>query len=519
MLKDDLGHLGLNKHETQVYLALVGHGSVRAAKIIQTTNLHRQLVYQALERLGQRHLVSRTQRSGVAHFQATDPEHLHDQLREQSLLVERVIESLRIRSHLLDHEVIVHEGEEVIRAFCAGLAERLQAHEKLYLVGSEKSWLEDAAMKKSLAHLLRAVIAHQGRARLLLENPSLHIHAFLTGLKSSCVELRPLPFDINPLVYTLCSEHTVSFFVLQAPYTVIEIRNAHLAQAHQVHFDVLWRQHVRIEQGTEALERAFYGMVEALEPGEEYCVLGGNLGHHSERLSGFFDAYHHHRIERGVVANILAQHPYAAGIRQRNKEQGDPDERVSHVKVFETPFLSPMQINLYKQKAVMVMYKDDGPLVLSFEDPEAYEGFKLYFDEIWQRTTETLHGQQGIISLCERVLETEQDLYLIGATGTIASTHPEYYRDFTKRRATKGIRMHALANEYTRQSGAFTRLPLTDVRYLPKAFASPMVIWIFGDTVAQVLWREPQTIFLLHDAQTADYYRTYYRALEAVAKI
>lgn len=45
-----------------------------------------------------------------------------------------------------------------------------------------------------------------------------------------------------------------------------------------------------------------------------------------------------------------------------------------------------------------------------------------------------------------------------------------------------------------------------------------MVIWIFGNYVAHVLWHEPETIFLIQDAKAAEYYRNYYHALKKIAK-
>lgn len=74
-----------------------------------------------------------------------------------------------------------------------------------------------------------------------------------------------------------------------------------------------------------------------------------------------------------------------------------------------------------------------------------------------------------------------------------------------------------LANS-KRINNEFTRLPLCNIKYLPQEFASPMVIWIFGDYVASVLWQDPETITLIKDEKMAKSYLDYYKALERLSK-
>lgn len=516
MISEDLKSLGLTDNEARVYLALRELGNVRAAAVIKETGLHRNLVYLALERLAAWRLVSKTTKGAVLHFKTTDPEHFRDLIREQELAVGRVIDDLKDRGKLSEQDITVYEGDDAIRTFSLRSVSDLKPGEYIHVLGSGGKRFERAMGPQALKAYDGKIVKHGGIRILMYRRQEIAPERARAFRQLPHTEIHSLPFDVQPSANVIFTDHFVAFQILDEPYSVVEIRNAHLVNAYKSYFQLLCNQTVRVEQGMEAFHDAFYDMVDALRPGEEYHVLGGNLGREYARMDGFFDAFHRYRIERGVGAKILAQYDVAGRIRDRVHRQGDPEERVSKVKSFETPFLSPVQINLYQGKAVMVIYKPE-PTVLYFDDPQISEGFKLYFDEIWNRQTETLRGHEGIIKLCERVLEEGKDLYHIAATGAILKTHPDYYADFTRRRVEKGLHLRMLANEETR-GGKLHTLPLSEVKYLPKSFASPMVIWIFGDTVAHVLWREPETVFLIHDAQTADYYRTYYKALEAVAK-
>lgn len=512
MLRVDLEKLGLTAHEADVYLCLFQKGKSRAGDLIKALGLHRNSLYQALEGLVARRLVTKTTHEGVFHFQTTDVEHLRDPLREQEVVAQSVIQQLKERARLTDQEITVYEGEDAIRAFSLKNAAGLEPGERIHVLGSGGKRFEQAMGPEALRTYLKEIDTRRGGVRTLMyKRQTFTPNTFDLMYQMRDTQIRILPYELTSAANVVFTNKSVAFQIFEQPYTVVEVRNPHLVTAYKNYFEMLWSQNVRIQHGEEALRDAFYGMVDVLKSGESYAVLGGNLGEEYRRLAGFFDEFHRYRIQRGVVAHILAQREAAPGIRLRNREQGDPEEKISIVKSFQTPFLSPMQINLYQGKAVMILYKPD-PVVLYFEDQEIYSGFKLYFDEIWQRRIDTLFGHQGIIELCERVLDEEADLYLIAATGNIAKTHPDYYPIFTKRRLEKGIHLYALANEAARGNG-FSTLAGATVRYLPPVFASPMVIWIFGNTVAHVIWQEPETIFVIQDAQVADSYRQYYQAL------
>jgi sugar-specific transcriptional regulator TrmB len=517
MIHEDLTVLGLSDNEAKVYLALSGVGKVRAADIIKETGLHRNLVYQALDELVLKRLASKTTQTGVFRFQTTDPEHLRDSINEREAVVARVIDELKERGKLSEQEITIYEGEDAVRSFSLKNAKRLKHGEQIYVLGSGGKKFEAAMGESALANYF-SEIGKRGGIKILMYRKQLYSsETFLMLRKKHGAEIHFLSFDANPSANVVFTNKSVAFHIYEKPLTVIEISNPHLVAAYKNYFDILWNQNVRVEQGLEALRDAFTDMIDELKPGEEYYVLGANVGLDDGRLGKFFDEIHRYRIERGVGANIITQSESFASIRERNRRVGDPDDKISHIKKFNTPFLSPMQINMVNGRAFMILYKNNAPTVIYFDDKTVYDGFKQYFDEIWNRQTETLYGKDGVIALCERVLDEGKDLYLIAATGSFMKNYPDYYAGFTKRRVAKGVRQYILANEDTR-GGKIGTLPLSTVKYLPKAFASPMVVWIFGDHVAHVLWHEPETVFFINDAKTADYYRQYYRALEATAR-
>lgn len=136
ILQKDLEGLGLSKNEASTYLALQQKGKTKAGELIKETGLHRNLVYQALDALAQKRLLTKSSMGTVALFQATDPMHLLDGIREQKLTAERIIDELKEKQKIVDQEITIYEGAEGLRAFSLKAAESLAPGKTLYVLGS-----------------------------------------------------------------------------------------------------------------------------------------------------------------------------------------------------------------------------------------------------------------------------------------------------------------------------------------------------------------------------------------------
>ncbi|NOS68074.1 MAG: hypothetical protein HOO67_06995 [Candidatus Peribacteraceae bacterium] len=91
MIEAFLQTLGLNENEIKIYLYLLTHGESIASIIAKRLTMKRATVYQVLETLESKELVSSFEKNKVAHFDAVDPE---DIVR---LCEQRVSQMQRIR--------------------------------------------------------------------------------------------------------------------------------------------------------------------------------------------------------------------------------------------------------------------------------------------------------------------------------------------------------------------------------------------------------------------------------------
>lgn len=515
MLEKQLEELGLRKNEIKVYLSLFDLGQCRAGQIIDYTNLHRNLVYTALEELVEKNLVIKMEKGKVAMFEINDPVVLQELVENKLEIAKDAALDLQSRLQSKPRDVRVYEGNEGVVVTREKVIREIQPGEKYYVMGVSYS-TSNSELKKFFPKLNKKIIDKGGDIRVLVagnESADIVSDRGLTLQKNA----RYLPFGVDsPMWMTLFRDVMNISIVGHEPIT-FSIKSQETADGFRKYFEYFWEQKTKTEVGVEALRRAIFEMLEELKTGEEYFVLGASVGAGDERVQKLYDEFHTARIKKGVIVNMLAFKEGFKKIMDRFSYCGDPDRRVSHARAFMSAPPIPMQINIFKNKTFFIIYGDE-PTVINFNHSEITEVFKNYFNSLWNQRVVNLFGSEGVKELCEKVLEEKEDLFLIGATGTIMENHYEYYlNDFTKRRVKMGLKIKMLANQ-SRRGKPFTRLPECVVKYLPDNFESPMVIWVFGDYVANVLWHNPETIFLINDHAVAEYYRKYYNALEKMSE-
>lgn len=78
-----LEKIGLTKTEIKIYLTLLKLGQSTTTNIVKDAKIHASKVYEFLEKLIQKGLVSYTIKSNKKHFRATDPDFLKEFLKEK----------------------------------------------------------------------------------------------------------------------------------------------------------------------------------------------------------------------------------------------------------------------------------------------------------------------------------------------------------------------------------------------------------------------------------------------------
>lgn len=127
---------GLTKNEITLYLALLEIGESTTGKIIAKSGLHSSKVYESLERLEKKGLISHVKKTNKKYFSAAEPKRLLDyiderkrELDEEKLEIKSIMPSLEIRrlkSSEEHQEATIYQGLKGYRTLLENMLEELK---------------------------------------------------------------------------------------------------------------------------------------------------------------------------------------------------------------------------------------------------------------------------------------------------------------------------------------------------------------------------------------------------------
>ena len=137
--------------------------------------------------------------------------------------------------------------------------------------------------------------------------------------------------------------------------------------------------------------------------------------------------------------------------------------------------------------------------------------------------SEIYEGLKGLKSVYEKILNVlgkNDTQYIIGAPKIGNELLEGYLLEWHKKRLKKGIRCKIIYDNDAKEYGKVReKMPLTEVRYMPKEISSPMWIEIWGDYVAIGHIKERNAVlFLIHDRGIAKGYLDYFNLIWKIAK-
>lgn len=242
-MRNTLQALGLNENEITVYLALLKEGLSPAGPLIKATQLHRMIVYNALEALKEKDLLRVSQQKRAKAFQARDPKVLLE--KAEALLADTKNLLPKLESLRGDHEGIVdvktlmgHDG------FVVNLEEMTHSAAKqkdktMRIIGGAKGsdfYTAIGAWYPSYQKLLK---------KLNIKKQLLAPASFSSDFKKKFVsepnsELKTMPKGLTSPTYTRITNEMVSIEIYKPKIVIIQIRNEAISKAYMESFKLLW---------------------------------------------------------------------------------------------------------------------------------------------------------------------------------------------------------------------------------------------------------------------------------------
>ncbi len=505
-VKAVLEQVGLSDGEQKVYLALLELGESTSGPIADKSGVSASKVYQVIERLMKKGLAGEVVKKGSKHFKASNPKAIVDYLQERKRELNEIEQAAKDILPALkaqfdektgETEVQLFRGMKSFRNLYADLLGEMKPKEDYFVIGASVGLYDEFSAFFSNYHKQRA---EKGvNIRMLFQQGVLPPD---TDWRHAKKQFLPAQFR-TPFQVTVYKDVTL-LQLLQKEPLVFKIKNEEVAAAYRQFFDTLWNQKVQTYRGPDGIKQLL--MEAADEP--EIKVLGGG-GYVTDYFPDWFKETYLPKIKK-------------TGHRWRNLVLPSiRGHKVTTLPFAETRYLPPGEYSptvmwIAGDMVANVIWEDE-PVAFVVRNKKIAKAYTQYFEAMWQQESQTLKGEDAIPMLVDDVLNTGEDLYLISATGDIVDRYPEEYQRLMDASKQGKVKRYFLSQERTRGM-KFNTQYVEEVTYLPDEFLSPLVVWVYGDRVAQVIWEEEITVFLVRNKKVADDYRTYYRFLTEFAR-
>ena len=230
-----LQEIGLTKNESLVYLNLLELGLTTVSALSKKCKLHRSNVYDAIERLIEKGLVAYIIKNDTKYYEATDPDSLHNLIKEKEIQLKTIMPQLKLSQQLAEEksEAHIYKGLTAAKNI---INHMLSKKKTIYVYG----------VIKGIGELASPFLANFHKRRIAAKIWMHHIYNtdaqdrinFLKTLDYTAVRTLPREFD-SPVATNICGDEVI-FILWSKDALVIQIINKDIANAYKKYFDLLW---------------------------------------------------------------------------------------------------------------------------------------------------------------------------------------------------------------------------------------------------------------------------------------
>jgi sugar-specific transcriptional regulator TrmB len=383
-----LEQIGLTKSEISVYEALLELGNSTTGPIVDKSRASSSKIYEILERLIQKGLVSVVVEGGTKHFEAASPQRILDylnekkqQLSEQEEAIKKILPELELKKTLAKYktEATLFRGLKGMETAFNDILKTCKTGEAVcvYVVGHLDNRVHAFFTKHYAERAKKGIITKTIYSEIGRQYYDARKHI-------PCSEGKVLPgATTSPATINIYGNKVLLRMGDSEDLITVLINNKSLAASFKQQFDGMWNQKVQSYEGYDVVVRKFESMLDELESGDEYYVLGASYGFGKAKLRDWFFSYHKKRVQKGIKVKLLSVPDDYDDIILQLSKTGDPQMKTGQVKKLPTELSSPMQINLYKNNKVLFFVWAGQFTCFEIESEILYKNFKNYFDQLW----------------------------------------------------------------------------------------------------------------------------------------
>ena len=242
-MRDELQVLGLTRNEAEVYEALVKSGLTKAGHLIARLDVHRNIVYEALDSLIRKGFVTKISKRGVWWFQITEPDSILTMLKRREQIADEVIKQIKHVRQQVEQQITVYEGIDSYRAYWLSSLERFPEGTVDYCLGvpSQSEWTENLGPS-----VFKEYMEIRKRKKIFWKTIIFKVtddERRLYHIAPELTEYRLWAKDFQPIGNFNVFYDSVILQVMKGPaLRIIEVRDKDMVTVFQNYFDAVWSE-------------------------------------------------------------------------------------------------------------------------------------------------------------------------------------------------------------------------------------------------------------------------------------
>ncbi|MFH1053445.1 MAG: helix-turn-helix domain-containing protein [Candidatus Woesearchaeota archaeon] len=522
MKESVLEDIGLTKSEIKVYLALLELGSSSTGKIVEKSDTASSKVYEILDKLMEKGLVSFIIKTGVKYFEAAAPERLMDYMNEKERDVDRqkaelksIIPELEIKRKLSKYksEATIYRGMKGLEtAFYSAISE-LKAAEAYYVIGipSRSNAINRFFVKfskyrarKKIGQIALFNEAARGEPQTLPEN----LNEF--------DKIKFIP-QVTPAAINIIKDKVIIFPESTGEPLLFLIDSKEVAESFKVQFDHWWNQKVQTFEGQKAVENSMNSLIDNVKKEDEVMVFAAKP---SEKNSADFNLSWNKNIRKKARNVRLLYYGDNEINRKRSKELA---EAGCETKIYPTQQTLPVSTIVAGNNVLNLVWSKH-PIAYQIDNKTVAESYKTNFELLWNQDVTISKGWDSFLEKSIDIideLKKDESYDIIGAgysSKELEEKFAKVYKKIHDKRIEKGIKTRLLFYQgnlpfIEKYKEEFYKGKKAEIKFLPYQTESPVEIIPHGNKTSLIIQEKEPTIITIDNEKITESFKEHFENL------
>lgn len=472
-------------------------GSSSTGPIVEKSGAASSKIYEVLEKLMQKGLVSVVIKSGVKHYESASPKRILDYLKEkqqtieeQTKNVEALLPELEMKQTLSKNksETLVFKGLKGAQTAFDNILHKCNKGDELIALGFSDV---DETFQNFLIRFHKRRVKHGSKFRAVF-GPSLGpMVKILNNLPGTKVKVIP---QMGNTVATLVYKDTV-LFSMAKDRLWIQVQNQGLADTMLERFENVWDQKVQVFQGKEALKNLFW---QSLDFGD-YSAFAEGMKIVNTLGDDFFVRWQNEKRKRKIHSKIIMGDQYKNTLTVTG----------SYAEFKFIPGYENVGATLiFKEKVIQVNFTEN-PTAFLIEDKDSADSQRIHFEQLWNQDTTVSKGFDELLVTLNSFVDDIQkgDTFdVLGAAFGVKSKNEKYaklFTEFHKHRQKKNVYARWLFQQGTNKLIGQNQpnYQKGEMKFLPYKNTSPVNIYPYKDKTLIVLQGEEPTVITINNKE------------------